>query len=150
MPTNPPNTLVRTSHALTIRASGITVGVIQSWGPGQNRGVTGIYEINVDTSGEPIEKVPGNVGGLTIQVSRYDLYSRRMEAAFGTPDVEMLGSQANPFQVLELWRFPDNTQEGRVYTGCWFSNIGRTYSATDARLVLVNATIEYTRRLRTI
>jgi hypothetical protein len=124
--------------------------VIQSWAPGQSRGITPVYEINVATSGQPIENVPGNVGGLTIQVSRYDLYSKRMEAAFGTPDVEMLGDQANPFQVLELWRFPDNTQEGRVYAGCWFSNIGRTYSATDARLVMVNASISYVTRYRTI
>jgi hypothetical protein len=150
MPTNPPNTLVRTSHALTIRANGITVGVIQSWAPGMNRGITPVYEINVATSGEPIENVPGNVGGLTIQVSRYDLYTKRMEAAFGTPDVEMLGDHNNPFQLLELWRFPDNTQEGRTYDGCWFNNIGRTYSATDARLVMVNAGISYVRRRRTI
>jgi hypothetical protein len=150
VPTNPPNTLVRTSHALTLRANGITIGVVQSWAPAMNRGITGVYEINIATSGEPIEKVPGNVGGLTASVSRYDLYTRRMEAAFGTPNVAMLGDHNNPFTVLELWRFPDNTTEGWLYTGCWFSNIGRTYSSTDARLVLVNATIEYTRKLRTI
>src|SRR5690606_13235224 len=112
MPTNPPNTLVRTSHAITIRANGLTVGVVQGWNPGMNRGITAVYEINVATSGEPIEKVPGNVGGLTISVSRFDLYTRRMESAFGTPDVSMLGDHNNPFNVLELWRFPDNTQEG--------------------------------------
>lgn len=148
MPTNPPNTLVRTSHALTIRANGITVGVIQGWNPGMTRGITPIYEINQATSGQPIENAPGNVGGLTLSVSRYDLYTVRMEAAFGTPDVEMLGDQANPFSVVESWNFPDSTTESRVYTGCWFSSLGRSYSATDARLVMVQAQISYVSRLR--
>lgn len=148
MPANPPNTFVRTSHAITIRAMGVTVGVIQSWNPGMNRGITAVYELNTDTSGEPIEKAPGNVGGLTISVSRYDLYTKRMEQVFGTPDSAMLGDHKNPFEAMEIWRFPDNTQESLHYTGCWFSNIGRTYSATDARLVLVNATIEYTRKYK--
>lgn len=148
MPVNPPNTMVKTSHAMTIRANGITVGVLQTWNPSINRGITPVYEINQETSGEPIEKVPGNVGGLTIGVSRYDLYSRRMESAFGTPDVEMLGDHNNPFQCRETWRFPDGTIESRVYTGCWFSNIGRNFSSTDNRLVLVNATLEFVRIIR--
>ena|SRR5579872_2947801 len=148
MPVNPPNTQVRTSHALTIRARGITVGVIQSWAPGMNRAITPVYEINQQTSGEPIENAPGNVGGLTISVTRYDLYTRRMEAAFGTPDVEMLGDHNNPFQVVEIWKFPDNTTESRGYLGCWFNNLGRNYSATDQRLVMVNAGISYVRRFR--
>ena len=148
MPINPPNTMVRTSHALTIRANGLTVGVIQTWNPAQNRTITPVYEINQETSGEPLEKVPGNVGGLTIGVSRYDIYPRRMESAFGTPDVEMLGDHNNPFQVRETWKFPDGTIEGRVAVGCWFSNIGRTFSSTDNRLVLVSSTIEITRWLR--
>ena len=148
MAANPPSTTVRTSHAITIRAAGQTIGVIQSWNPGQNRGITAIYELNTDTSGEPIEKSPGNVGGLTVSVSRYDLYNKRMENVFGTPDAQMLSDHKNPFQVVELWRFPDNSMETILYMGCWFSNIGRTYSATDARLVLVNATIEYTKKLK--
>ena len=148
MPINPPNTLVRTSHAITIRANGLTVGVIQTWNPSQNRGITPIYEINSETSGEPIEKVPGNVGGLTIGVSRYDLYKRRMEAAFGTPDVEMLGDHNNPFQVRESWRYPDGTIEARLFMGCWMSNVGRTFSATDNRVVLVSSTLEFTRVIR--
>jgi hypothetical protein len=148
VPSNPPNTLVRTSHAITIRANGITVGLIQSWAPSQNRTITPIYEINAATSGEPIENVPGNVGGLTISVSRYDLYTKRMEQAFGTPDTAMLGDHNNPFQVVELWRKPDNSQESYLYTGCWLSNLGRTYSATDGRVVLVNSTIQYVRKIR--
>jgi hypothetical protein len=148
MPANPPNTLVQTTHAVTIKAKGIVVGVIQSWAPGQNRGITPVYEINAATSGEPLENAPGNVGGLTISVTRYDLYSKRMEAAFGTPDALMLGDHNNPFQVQEFWKHPDGTTEPIIYTGCWFSNIGRSYSATDSRIVMVNASVAYVRKIK--
>ena len=149
MPVNPPNTLVRTSHSLTIRANGTTIGLINGWNPTLSRTITPIYEINTRTSGDPLEKVPGNVTGLTIAVQRYDLYSSRMESAFGTPDIMMLSTQDNPFDVLERWRAPDN-QGGGIeiirYSGCWFSNIGKNYRSDGDRIVNVNATLEYVRR----
>lgn len=148
MPTNPPNTVVRTSHAMTIRANGITIGVVQNWNVTLARQVAHIYEINSRTSGEPIEAVPGNVTGLTIGVNRYDLYASRMESAFGTPDMEMLGDQNNPFEVREAWRFPNNAVEARSYQGCWFSQVGRNYGATGDRLVMANGTITYVRKIK--
>ena len=148
MPKNPPNTLIRTSHAITIRAGGITVGMIQSWNPGINRQITPAYELNAETSGQPVENIPGNVGGLTISVSRYDLYSSRMESVFGTVDAEMLGDHSDPFQVVEAWRYPSGQTEARIYTGCWFTNIGRNYSATDSRVVLVNGSLSYVSKLK--
>jgi len=148
MPVNPPNTAVRTSHAMTIRANGITVGVIQNWTVNMTRGVAHVYELNAATSGEPIETVPGNVGGLTININRYDLYTRRMEQAFGTPNFEMLGDQQNPFEVRESWRFPNGGVEARAYIGCWFSSIGRTYQASGDRIVNTSAVLTYVRKVK--
>jgi hypothetical protein len=146
--TAPPTTSIRTSHALTIRAQGLTIGIIQTWGINMTRQVTHVYEINQSTSGEPIEAVPGNVGGLSISVNRYDLFTRRMEQAFGTPDFEMLGDQSDPFEVKETWRFPNNAIEARSYVGCWFSSLGRTYSAGGDRLVQVNANLVFVRKIK--
>ena len=147
---NPPATRVRTSHAVSIRVRGVTVGLIQSWGPNQTRTITPVYEVNLAGDGSPVEKVPGTLSGLSIQVSRYDLYTKKMESAFGSSDYGMLSSQHQPFSALELWRHPDGTTEGWLYSGCWFSTLGRTLSATDARVVLVNATLEFTRKDQTI
>ena len=144
----PPNTATRTSHAMSIRANGITIGMIQSWGHTQTRAVAHVYEINLGTSGEPIETVPGNVGGLTISVNRYDLYTKRMEEAFGTPDFEMLGTQDRPFEVRETWTFPNNSIEARAYVGCWFSSLGRTYTAGGDRLVQVQGTLTFVKKHR--
>lgn len=143
-----PNTLVRTSHGVSIRAKGITVGMIQSWAPGMNRAITPCYEVNAAGDGSPCENVPGTLTGLTLNVTRYDLYAKRMETAFGTPDMAMLSDQWNPIQIMELFLFPDARKEIYLYTGCWFTNLGRTFSATDNRLVQVNATLQYVRKVR--
>lgn len=149
MATNPPNTRVRMSHALTIRARGQTVGLIQSFAPAaQSRDVAYIYELNSATSGDPVERAPGNLKGLSINVSRYDLYTKKMETAFGTADFTMLSDQNEKFQIREVWRNPDGQIESYVYLECIFSNLGRTYSATADRLVQVNATIEYLKRVK--
>lgn len=149
MPSNPPQTSVRTSHAITIKtAGGLTIGMIKQWNPAQNRDITPIYELNVETSGEPLENVPGNLKGLQIRVQRYDLWTNKMEQAFGTAELQQLSEQDRPFMVQEVWRTPTNSVEGWQYTGCWFSNLGRNYQSDDNRVVLVDATLMYVRKSR--
>lgn len=141
-----PNTTVRTSHAVSIRVGGITIGQIQTWNPTQSRPVTPTYELNSITSGEVYENVPGNMTGLTINVSRYDLYNKRMEQAWGSNfNLRMLSDQQNPLAIIEKWVNPNNTTHINVYQGCWFTSLGRTLSATGDRIVNVNAALVYTR-----
>jgi hypothetical protein len=149
MATNPPNTRVRMSHALTIRARGQTVGLIQSFAPAaQTRAIPYVYELSSATSGEPVERPPGNLGGLSINITRYDLYTKKMETAFGTADFIMLSDQNEKFQIREVWRNPDGQIESYVYLECLFSNIGRQYSAVGDRIVMTNATVEYLKKVK--
>jgi hypothetical protein len=149
MPLNPPQTTVRLSHAITIKTSnGTTIGLIKQWSPQQNRDVNPVYELNTETSGDPYENCPGNMRNLQIRVQRYDLYTQRMEQAFGTSDLIFLTDQNRPFTCQEVWRFPDNSYEAWGYTGCWFSNIGKNYQSDDQRIVLVDATIVYVKRVK--
>lgn len=160
-----PETIVRTSHSLTIKANGFTVGLINGWNPTIGRTITPVYQIatrgSVDgggfvPSGDPVEKVPGNVTGQTIAVQRYDLYKGRMEVAFGLQfsgvpeqDLMMLSNQLRGFTVDEVWEYPDDQGGGTervAYNGCWFSNIGRNYRSDGDRIINVNATLEYTKR----
>jgi len=150
-----PETLVRTSHSLTIRANGVTIGLVNGWNPTISRTITPIYQIAENHrgtfSGDPVEKVPGNVTGQTIAVQRYDIYVDRMETAFGTTDLMMLSLQDSPFEVRELWTIPDRDGGGSevvVYTGCWFSNIGRNYRSDGDRIINTNATLEYVKRTK--
>jgi hypothetical protein len=154
---SPPGTYVRTSHSLTIRVGGSIIGLINGWNPTISRTITPVYQIATDfqgvRSGDPVEKVPGNVTGQTIGVQRYDIYKGRMETAMGTSDLMMLSSQVDPFDVIEKWQFPQTTgrPEGGVeyitYKGCWFSNIGRNFRSDGDRIVNVNASLEYTKRI---
>lgn len=170
-----PITRVRTSHALTIKANGITVGLINGWNPTQGRTATPIFEVDVNDSGNPIEIMPGNMNGLTVTINRFDAYISRMEEAFNTPDLVMLTRQNQPFDVIERWRLPSSvafsvgpgvtgttsagplpiasaspfTEEERfLYTRCWFTSIGRTLRSDDNRIVNVNASLMYTKKLK--
>ena len=143
------NTSTSTSHSLTIVVNGVAVGNIKSWKPGQSRTITPIFELNVATSGAPIDNIPGNLGSLKIQVERYDLYHRRMEQAFSSADLVMLSLQDTFFQVSEQWIFPDNSVTSFLYTGCWFDSLGRQYSSDGDRVVLVNASLTYLSKVKT-
>ncbi len=142
-----PQTLIRSSHALSIKAGGHVVGMIQGWNPSQSRTITPAYEMKSDTSGKVQENVPGNESGLTIQVNRYDLFKSKMEEVWGDSSLaslRMIGNQLTPFSVTEIWKLPGNTpDESNEYTGCWFSQLGRNMQATGDRIVQVNATLNY-------
>jgi len=143
-----PNTKVRTGHAVAIRVRGVTIGFITSWAYNLNRDISAVYELNPQTSGEPVENVPGNVTNLTISVQRADLYISKMEEAFGGQDISMLSDQSIPFEVYEVWNNPDGTREMYVYTDCWFSRIGRRIESTGDRVVRADAEITYVRRVK--
>jgi hypothetical protein len=145
---NPPDTLVRTSHSLTIKVAGVTIGLINGWNPAQNRQITPVYEINSESSGLPLENIPGNVQNLTIAVQRYDIWPVRMEQAFGTVDLTMLSNQQTPFSVQEIWTSPSGSLEIWQYEGCWFENVGRAFRSDDTRIINVNATLRYVYRTK--
>jgi len=139
---------VRTSHAISIYpgTGGPAIGQIQTWAPSQTRTITPVWELKSETSGDVIDNIPGNVSGLTIQVSRYDLFTEKMEEVWGSASaLWMLGRQLNPLNITEKWRSPGSggLTESYLYTGCWFSQIGRNMQAQGDRIIMVNATLNY-------
>jgi len=145
-----PNTTIRTSHAVSIRVGSTTIGQIQTWAPNQSRTITPGYQLastldGID-SGEVTENVPGNITGLTIQVSRYDLFASKMEQVWGTSDsLWMLTKQSNKIEIEEKWSNPVGGGEKFTYFDCWFSQLGRNLQAQGDRIVMVNATLAYAR-----
>jgi len=151
-----PNTRTRTSHALTIRdgATGQLIGAIYTFAPKQARTLEEEYEINRDTRGLPVDIVPQNLTTRTLQIARYDLFTKIMEDVFGHKEMVILTDQKRPFRIRETWRDPAAILGGgrRIYeyTGCWFQDLGRTLSATDDRIVKVDATLMFRDRQRFI
>lgn len=148
----PQTNLISTSHGISIMFGGDTIGMIQTWNPGQTRGVASAYELRADTSGEVVEQVPGNLGGLTIGITRYDLFKKKMEQIWGFKMI-MLTDQKNAIDIKEkLLSKTDvgTTTEIFMYEKCWFTNLGRTISATGDRIINVNATLAYTRKIEIV
>lgn len=140
-----PDTRAASSHVISIRFRGVTIGFIQRWSPRQQRRTTPLYELNSDTSGRRVDIVPGNVEQLQIDIQRYDLFTKKMHEAFGfAATASNLADHTEPFEVQEVRKLPSGVTEATIYTGCWFSNIGREYTATGDRTVNVNAQIEVT------
>jgi hypothetical protein len=101
--------------------------------------------LNPLTSGHRVDLVPGNVEQLQMDVQRFDIFTNRMHQAFGyAASASNLADHTDPFQVQEIRVLPSGIIEATVYVGCWFSNIGREYTATGDRVVQVNAQIEVT------
>lgn len=150
-----PQTTVRSDHALALRADGVTIGKVQTWVPAQSRNATDIYEFGPAFTGEIIEVVPGNQTGQTIQVTRYDLYNSRMEEVWGKNfNITTLTDQTIALELRELWLNPiDSTpyprSESWIYSGCWFTQLGRNHAVQGDRTVLVNAQIRYTKKYKT-
>jgi len=139
-----PVTFTRTDHAITIRCNGVKVGRIQEWAPQQSRQATPVYELDADNGGAPVDNVPGNLGGLTMTVNRVDLYTVKMEQAWGPGfSITMLTDQTNPLDIQEKWTNPDGTTETWIYRGCWFTSLGRNHSATGDKITKVNASVAY-------
>lgn len=143
-----PNTNARLDHAVTIYVNGTAIGQIQEWGPQQSRGMTPIYELNSASSGNIIEYAPGNMSNQTITVNRYDLYNSRMEQAWGKGfNIQNLSDQSTSLTISEGWTNPDGTKLTVLYSGCWFTQLGRTHSASGDRIVKVGASLVYTSRV---
>ena len=110
--------------------------------------MTPVFELGVDDSGNPKEYMPGNAAGLNIAITRYDTYKDKMEDVFGSTDLAMLTRQSQPFDVIEKWSKPDTTDERYIYQGCWFTSLGRAIRSDDNRIVSVNATLVYTKKMK--
>jgi len=156
-PVNPPLTQTASAHSIVIKTDkGIKIGRIQSWNINLARAMDTLYEVGPNVTGEPIERVPQVQTTNSIAVNRYELYASHLGEAFGvqlidpTNDMYTLVLQTNPFHVREIWRDPFGGMRAYLYANCWFSSMGQTISATDDRIIKVNATLEFTRKIRVI
>lgn len=149
-----PKTQTRLSHSLTIRSgtTGRVVGAIKSWATQQTREVQDHFEVNPYAVGMPIDVVPQKVTSRSLRISRYDLYIRLFEEAFGTTELVVLTDQFRPLTIREVWRSPMGIFNSGIraydFVGCWFEDIGRTLDAAGDRAVLAEATLRWTNRIQ--
>lgn len=152
----PPQTATVTTHGLAIIANGIVVGGITDFSIRQRMDATAVFELGAGQTvgtndvpalaGEPYEIVPGNIGGTTVTVRRYEIYRKRMKDAFGTDDLTMLTNQKKPIIVREFTKAPDESLSfaNNLY-GFYFTDLGVDLPAAGDRIRKINATGMFTR-----
>lgn len=148
-----PNTRVVLSHGLTLRtADNRRIGAVHEWQDRQSREVNLRFGIYPAARGQPAAIVPGRATGHTLSIARYDLYTKWFEEAFGEVDLTVLEDQRVGLRCREQWRAPISvlSQQARAYeySPCFFTDKGRKASATDGRIVMVDATLTYLSKVR--
>jgi len=139
----PHKTETRTSHSVTIRSGGRTIGAINSWSHDQQKEIKENFFISPTPSGHPQEIIPLNTNTRTIKIARYELYRRPFEDRFGDFDLINLANQRNKFSIQEKLVDPNNRSKVIGYAGCYFTSVGYEYKAESDMVVLVNAEIVY-------
>lgn len=136
-------TVTRTSHSVTIRSGGISIGAISKFSHKQSKGLAEQYFVAPTPSGEPQEIIPLNTNTRTISIERYELYRRPFENRFGDFNLIRLANQRNSFTIMEKLVDPTNRSKVIGYSRCYFTDMGYDYSADGEMVVMVNAEIVY-------
>lgn len=151
-----PTTQIVSNHGLLIFAGTKFIGVVAAWSHTHNQTVTPAYVFGDQVvgindvkpaRGEPVENMPGNATGMSINIERYDIYTERFEDAFGTKRLDMLTMQNSPLTFKEVIKGPGQRFDliGQFY-GVHFTSLGYQHRADDTRQVRVQASAAFTRR----
>ena len=134
-PNNPGNT--KSTHHIVVRVNGQVVGRIQSLAPRQNRPVTKIFELNRWSTGRAVDQIPGVVETDQIDITGMELWTNTLEQALGASGAPLshLADQTDPFNIDEVWYYPDGSMRTRTYYGCFLSDINPEAMTGDGNKV---------------
>jgi len=130
--------------------STVKIGAIQSFSEASPRGTTPRYELDADTAGDMVERVPGLVD-RTLRINRAVLYSADMLQAFGFNDIIDIIDQNIAFCVEKVERAPEGSNiptKTTIYVGCWFHDLPKTYDIGADLKVLQDVEIGYTKKFQ--
>lgn len=151
----------KTYHGLTlIDGKGQMVGRIQSFKPniGSRAGIH-LWELNPNTFGAAIDYVPGITSGMSLSVSRVEVWEDEFEISLGagTDDVARVGNkewaglweQTNGMTMQDALLRGNSMYRSWEYLGCWFTtkDISQATAQGDA-IYIADVQMAYvTRRL---
>jgi len=141
-------------HGASIVVQGNLIGRIQSWQPdgAYNRDGEHVYELNKNTTGRPIDYVPGKATGFTVSFARVEAWGQEFERALGFDNVfSDLTDQTRPFVVQEF--LYQGTQPYRVfqYSGCWLKSKNPEAWTSDGNYIhKISGQLAYVSRIRVL
>lgn len=127
------------STQILITVNNEPVGAIQSFQETQNRPSRRITEVGTDGT---IEITPQSAATVTLNVNRVAFDGLSIAEAFSRGFVN-IKSQRIAFDIVVINHHTGTGDDAVIttYHNCWFTNMGKTYSATDY-VVIQTATIE--------
>lgn len=140
--------LTKTYHALSIQlANGTIIGRIQDFNPTfAQRAGSHVYELNRQTTGRPIDYVPGIESGRSISCTRVEVWSDELEVALAEAESEYIDlcDQTKPFEIIESLFRGSSAYRAWRYKGCWFADKSiNSYSAEGDMKTIATTTINY-------
>jgi hypothetical protein len=118
-----------------------------------NRPATPRYEIDADSAGEIVERIPQLVD-RTLRVERIVLYSSDAIKAIADVDADLI-NQTKPFTIAKVEYNVSKDANGNVvkkpqavtlYLGCWFTSNPKSYSVSGNIHIIQNVDIGYAKR----
>ena len=135
-----------------------SLGSIESFVEANPRSTDPRYEINSDTPGEILERIPQLVN-RSITIKRAVLYTEDLLGMFGTTDMDDIVDQNKPFTIFKVEASPAVTVAGTstsgstvagskttIYTGCWFHANPKSYDISGGLKMVQEAEIGYAKR----
>lgn len=131
-----------------------TLGAVVSFSEENTRPADARYEVDADTAGEIVERLPQLVD-RTLRLQRTVLYESDMLEAFGISGGDLI-NQSQPFVIFKTERVPPGAIDANgqaiatrytIFTGCWFTSNPKAFSVTGRDIKVVqDVTVSYARR----
>jgi hypothetical protein len=120
-------------------AGGIKIGTLQEFSPSARKTVERVRQISAETETRVLEIVPGIVD-FSITVSKLMLFKENLLQALGFVPQSLEDIRA-PFDIYEICKYPDGTEEKTIYHGCQIESYDYTISTRET-LITERCTIQ--------
>ena len=141
-------------HGAALVVQGNLVGRIQSWQPdgAYSRDGEHDYELNKNTTGKPMDYVPGKATGFTVSFARVEAWDQEFEIALGYSGVFAdLTDQTRPFVVQEFLYKGTDPYRIFQYNGCWLkSKTPEAWTSDGNYIHKISGQLAYVSRIKVL
>lgn len=148
LPKNLDQTTLNNPAALLALAQQSTkIGAVQSFTQTQRRDTDFRFELDSDTQGKPVERLPRTVSEYSIRAQRVMLYVTDALQILGISGDDIVNNNA-PLAIVKVEIAPAGSgvaTKTTIFTGVWISSVGATYNIAGGDLrVLEDVDMGYT------
>lgn len=141
------DTLNNPAALLALAQKSTKIGAVNSLTQTQRRDTDFRFELDSDTQGKPVERLPRTVSEYSLHAERVMLYSGTITDVLGISDDDILNNNA-PFAIVKVEIAPAGSgvpTKTTIWNGTWLHSVGATYNISGGDLrILENVDFGYT------